>query len=361
MDLKTKQKLKKFINNLVIIRGRHTELVSVYIPAGYDLNKIINHLQQEQGTASNIKDARTRGNVTDSLERMIKHLRLFKKTPDNGLAIFAGNVSQSENKIDIQVFSIEPPEPLKIKIYRCDQTFYLDLIKEMMEYKEVYGLVVMDKRECSIGYLQGTYVKLTQNLTSGVPGKMRAGGQSSNRFARLREEAAKEFYNRISEILNKDFLGRKEIKGIILGGPGHTKEELLDYLNTEIRKKIIGIKDITYTDESGLHDLVERSQDLLANEIIMQEKNLMERFFNTLGKEPNKIVYGINEVKKALDLAAVDIVLISENFDDKTIEEIEEACIKSGCKMHIISIDTREGKQLKDLGGIGAILRYELQ
>ena len=123
MDLKTKQKLKKFINNLAVIRGRHTELVSVYIPTGYDLNKIVNHLQQEQGTASNIKDARTRATVADSLERMIKHLSLFKRTPENGLAVFAGNVSTSENKIDIQVFSIEPPEPLKIKIYRCDQTF----------------------------------------------------------------------------------------------------------------------------------------------------------------------------------------------------------------------------------------------
>ncbi len=360
MDLKTKQKLKKFISNLAGVRGRHTELVSVYVPAEYDINKIINHLQQEQGTASNIKDARTRANVTDSLERMIKHLRLFKRTPENGLAIFAGDVSQSENKIDIQVFSIEPPEPLKVKIYRCDQTFYLDLIKDMMEYKEVYGLIVMDKREASIGYLQGTYIKLSHQLTSGVPGKIRAGGQSAQRFARLREEAAKEFYYRISDIVNKEFLGRKEIKGIILGGPGPTKEEFLDYLNNEIRKKVIGVKDITYTDESGLHDLVERSQDLLANEIITQEKNIMTRFFDTLGKTPNKIVYGINEVKHALDLAAVDIVLVSEDFNDKIIEELEESCIKSGCKIQIISVDSREGKQLKDLGGVGAILRYEI-
>src|SRR3989338_10959109 len=100
MDVAQKYRLGKFIKELEKIRGRHTELVSVYIPAGYDLNKIIGHLQQEQGTASNIKDARTRQNVADSLERMIKHLRLFKRTPDNGLAIFAGNVSTSDNKVD---------------------------------------------------------------------------------------------------------------------------------------------------------------------------------------------------------------------------------------------------------------------
>ena len=48
-------------------------------------------------------------------------------------------------------------------------------------------------------------------------------------------------------------------------------------------------------------------------------------------------------------------------MDDKTLEKLEESCIKSGSKLQIISVDSREGKQLKDLGGVGAILRYELQ
>ncbi|MBS3171016.1 ribosomal L7Ae/L30e/S12e/Gadd45 family protein [Candidatus Woesearchaeota archaeon] len=494
MDLKTKQRLKKFVNTLAVVRGRHTELVSVYIPAGYELVKIIGHLKQEQGTASNIKDARTRANVTDSLERIVKHLQLFKKTPENGLVVFAGDVSKVDNKVDIQVYSIEPPEPLKVKIYRCDQTFYLDLLKDMMEHREVYGLVVMDKRECAIGILRGTSIKMVEYITSGVPGKTRAGGQchtpdtlvetkkeiikikevkisdeikafdisnkkiifakctnkwtkkepsiieiltennksisssldhtffiidknklvetsarnlseksvlfndklenepinkiinratnldlvdletssgnffangilvhnSSNRFARLREEAAKEFYYRISDILNKEFLGKKEMKGIILGGPGPTKEEFVEYLNNEIRKKIIGIKDITYTDESGLHDLVERSHDLLANEIIVQERIIMTRFFEKLGKEPNKVVYGAKEVKEALDIGAVEVVLVSEDYDENGIEELESLCEKTGAKIQLISTDTREGKQLKDLGSVAAILRYEL-
>ena len=183
---------------------------------------------------------------------------------------------------------------------------------------------------------------------------------SSNRFARVREEAAKEFYYRISDILNKEFLGKKEIKGIILGGPGPTKEEFAEYLNNEIRKKIIGIKDVTYTDESGLHDLVEKSQDLLANEIIVQERIIMTRFFEKLGKEPNKVAYGVNEVKEALDLGAVEIVLVNEDYDEKGITELEDLCEKMGSKIQLISVDTREGKQLKDLGSVAAILRYEL-
>ena len=52
--------LKRFIKELNLHRGRHTEFVSVYVPQGYDLNKIIQHLSQEQGTATNIKSAGTR-------------------------------------------------------------------------------------------------------------------------------------------------------------------------------------------------------------------------------------------------------------------------------------------------------------
>src|SRR3989338_8633703 len=159
MNTKQKITLRRFIRNLESIRGRHTELVSVYIPAGYDLNKIITHLEQEQGTATNIKDARTRKNVIDSLEKAIRHLRLYKKNPDHGLAIFAGNTSDNESKTDINVWSIEPPVPFKTRLYRCDQTFVLDLLRAMLDTDVVYGLIVLDNREATVGLLKRTLIE----------------------------------------------------------------------------------------------------------------------------------------------------------------------------------------------------------
>lgn len=277
MDKKQNQKLRKFIRTLENVRGRHTELVSVYVPAGYDLNKIINHLIQEQGTASNIKDARTRKNVIDSLERMIRNLRLYTKTPENGLAIFSGDVSEQEGKIDIQVFSIEPPEPLQIRMYRCEQTFMVDILKSMMEHNETYGLIVIDRREANVGLLKGTAIVPIAKFTSNVPGKTRAGGQSSQRFARLREGAAKEFYTRVGGAINQELLpmGNK-LKGILIGGPGPTKEEFFEghYINNELKRKVLGLKDLSYTGEFGLNELVEKSSDILEKEEIIKEKIL---------------------------------------------------------------------------------------
>jgi len=359
---KQRRELTKFIKKLEVVKGRHTELVSVYIPAGYELVKIIQQLAQEQGTAVNIKDATTRKNVSDSLERMIQHLRLFKKTPPHGLAVFAGNVAEREGQQNIEVFSLEPPEPLKFRLYRCEKNFVLDALKEMAEKKDTYGLIVMDKREGNIALLKGkTIVPLTKT-TSYVAGKTRAGGQSAQRFERLREGAAKEFFNKLGEYVKENFLGRQEIKGIIVGGPGHTKNEWVtgNYITDQVKKKIIAIKDLSYTGEYGLQELVDKSQDVLAEEEISKEKELMKKFFDLLSKKPKQVAYGEAEVKKALELGAVDIILLSEELDDSVIDWFEERAEDFSSKVEIISVETREGGQLRDMGKYAAILRYEM-
>src|SRR3989344_6820886 len=112
IDESEKFKLKKMLKELSSFKGRHTELVSVYVPQGYDLNKIIQTLFEEKGTASNIKSTSTRKNVEGALEKIIQQLRLIQRTPPNGLAVFAGNVSEREGKDDFRCWWVEPPAPL---------------------------------------------------------------------------------------------------------------------------------------------------------------------------------------------------------------------------------------------------------
>ena len=110
---KQKHELKKFIKELESFRGSHTELVSVYIPSGYDITKIIQHLEQEKGTASNIKSTSTRKNVISALERMTQHLRLFKQTSPYGFAACTVNVAQRDGQEDYNVWSIDPTITIK--------------------------------------------------------------------------------------------------------------------------------------------------------------------------------------------------------------------------------------------------------
>lgn len=335
----------------------------MYIPKDYELSKIINHLAEEQGTASNIKSASTRKNVQSALERMIQHLRTFKRTPDNGLVVFSGNVASLEGKQDLRVWSIEPPVPLNTRIYRCDKTFVTDILEEMMMEHRVYGLVVFDRRDANLALLKGKTIVPVQKTHSEVPGKFKAGGQSAQRFARIREEAYKDHFKKIADYMKDQFLPLgNNLQGIILGGPGTTVQDFLnkDYLTGDLKKKILGNKDLSYTGEDGLQELLDKCQDLLAEEEIALEKKAMGDFFKQMYDNMRKITYGEKETLKAMDMNAVDTLFLSESLPEDKIFELEDKAKAGGAKVKIISTETREGVQLKDLGGIAAILRYEV-
>lgn len=354
--------LKKFIKELDSYKAAHTEFVSVYIPADYDMNKIINHLAQEQGTAANIKSASTRNNVIDALERMLQHLKLFKRTPPHGLAVFSGNILAREGKSNVKVWSIEPPVPLNTRIYKCDKTFELQILREMVDIKETYGLVVMDARDANLALLKGKRIIPLLKTHSHVPGKMKAGGQSSHRFQANRDLAVKDHIKKVADYMKEQFLTREGLKGILVGGPGPNKYELVEgnFITGDVRKKIIAIKDLSYTGDFGLQELVDKCQDVLAQEEIADEKKVMSQFFNLLSTRQEMVSYGENQVRMALSMGAVDILLLSEALDDNVIDEFDELAKKFGTAVRIISTETREGVQLRDIGKIAAILRYPL-
>jgi peptide chain release factor subunit 1 len=360
---KQRYELKKLIKELQKHKGRHTELVSVYIPEEYDMNKIINHLAQEQGTASNIKSTSTRKNVVDALERMIQHLRSnYTITPPHGLIVFSGNVAEREGQSDVKVWSIEPPIALKIRLYRCDKTFVTEILEDMLDIKEVYGLVVLDRRDAIIAYLKGKTIIPLLKTHSEVPGKFKAGGQSAVRFARNRELAAKDHYNKVADYMKEQFLGNKNLKGIIVGGPGPTKYDFVDgdFITNELKKKIIAIKDLSYTEEFGLQELVDRCDDVLAQEDIADEKKIMQKFFNILSTKQAMVAYGEKDTLAKLQMGVVDTLLLSEQLEDEKIEMFDAEAKKTGSTVKIISTETREGVQLKEMGRVAAILRYEI-
>jgi peptide chain release factor subunit 1 len=362
MEEKEKQHLEEILEKLRGYRGSHTELISVLIPAGFQHSNVTRQLEAEKGTAKNIKSTGTRNNVIDALDTIIRYLKGLKKTPENGIALYCGNISKVEGQTDIQIFDIEPPMPMKTRLYRCDKEFMIEPLEEMLKVSEVYGLLVMDRKEATIGVLEGKRIKVLEKMTSGVPSKVRAGGQSSQRFHRITEGLVKEFYKRIAEAMKNNFYEMPKLKGIIVGGPIPTKDEFLEqgFLPTQLQEKVIGAKDIGDADESGLKELVTKSQDLLAQQEIIYEKKLLQRFFETLGGRTDFAAYGKENVKKALEYGAVEILILSKKIDKQDMKELVELGESIDSKVEIVSDETEEGKQFLNLTGIGAILRFKI-
>ena len=399
---------KKKVKKLAEYKGRGTELISVYIPEKADRSAVVGQLSEEMSQSSNIKSPQTRKNVQGALKKIMNFLKQINfQIPKNGMAVFAGNVSETEGRNDLRLFTVKPVRELKTKLYWCDSEFHLAPLNEMMKPTEIYGLIAMDKREATVAVLSGKSYEIIGKFTSGVMGKFRAGGQSAQRLEHLREEMAKDFYKRVSEKVNAVFvpLGDK-LKGIIIAGPGQTKNDFVDvdYFDYRLKKKVLALLDITYTDESGIREMIQRSEQILKETSLIKEKKLLERFLTDVAKTGMGI-YGEKEVLEALAFGKVQILLLSEAIDwivikylcnacqheqeiivrkplsfnerelkcqecsSPTIEIIEEIdyldymlekAEKIGAETEIVSTETNEGEQFyKSFHGIGAILRFK--
>ncbi len=351
-------KIIRLLKQLSRIEGRHTELISVYIPAGFDIEIIKNQLEQEAHTASNIKDKNTRKNVIDALLKIINELRLVKRTPQNGLVIFCGNISPKEGEPDIQLWSFEPPKPISTRLYRCDQEFVVEPLLSLYEPIKKYGLIVIDTKEATIGFLENTRIIPLKRLTSLVPGKFKKGGQSAMRLEREREGLLLGFIEEVADTA-KFFFYNEKLEGILVGGPGNVKDSLIERLPSELQKKVIAVKSTQYTDEYGLKELVDMSKDLLSS--IKEESNYVEAVLSTVAQKDYKTVIGLNKIESAIDDGNVQIILISDGLDEETQEKLYDLAKNHNIAYKFISIDTSEGQEFLNLGGAAAILKRPKQ
>ena len=407
-------RLKKILNTLAVKEGRGTELISLYIPPGKQISEVMNMLREEYGTASNIKSTTTRKNVQDAIVKVQQRLKLFKETPENGLVIFCGAVPQNgAGSEKIETYVIIPPEPIHIYLYRCDSRFHTEHLQELLREKETYGILLIDATAATIAILQGRRLEIVREVTSGVPGKTRAGGQSARRFERLREMRLQEYFRRVGEHANEVFLPLENLKGIIIGGPGPTKYDFEkgDYLNYQLKEKIIDTVDTAYVDEQGVKEIVDKAPEIMRKIRYIEERQIVQQFLYEIGHDTGLATYGEEAVRKALEAGAVKTLLLSEGLDvarvkvkcsacgyeeqqtvrgpmlasfeqslvgkpcpdckapslsvidkQELIEDFAKLAEYTNTEVEIISDETEEGQMLKNsFGGIAAILRFKLQ
>lgn len=400
--------LKKKLKEIKSYKGDGTQLISLYVPPNADRSSVTKQLTDEISQSSNIKSQQTRKNVQAALRRLTNYLRQIDfKLPQNGVVLFSGNVSENPAKNDVVLLAITPPKPLTTKLYWCDSEFHTAPLEDMAQTDEVYGLITIDKREATVAILTGKSYKIILHETSGVPGKTRAGGQSSARFERLREKAAEDFYKRVGERMSISMVEIPKLKGIIVGGPGMTKNEFLEDCEMDYRLKnmVMGTVDTSYTDESGIKEMLDKATEILKDASITKERLLVNKFIEKIATN-GLATYGYQEVIESIKQGKAETVLVSEGLEwiihkykcescnqytyriirDKTKEEIiETPCqycnnktdenevevadiydylvdlsLNYGTKVTLISIETPEGNQFfGTFGGLGALLRYK--
>lgn len=407
-------RFQRMLEKIEKLEGRGTELVTVYIPPNKQIHDVMQDLRTEYGTAVNIKSKTTKKNVQDALTKAMEKLKLFKTVPPTGLAIFAGTIASKELGVgEMETFTIIPPEPIGIYYYRCEHRFLLDPLWNILENEESYGILVIDAKDATFALLKGQRVDILRDISSGVAGKTRAGGQSSRRYERIRAMHLNEYYKRVGGMMTEYFLNVPNLKGIIVGGPGPTKERFLDgnYLHHIIKEKILTTVDVGYTGHEGVKELVTRSRDFLQQVRYTQERKIVQEFLRHLGEDDGLSTYGEQEVIQQLKNVNVYVLLVSDairrwyvtlecrscGFKEQQIIEMDELeafeekvkgmkCLKcetgnyeiiekedlievlvklaetANAKIEIISTHIEEGEMLlRSFGGIAAVTKYRTQ
>jgi peptide chain release factor subunit 1 len=382
------------------------------VPPKKALHEVINVLREEQGTADNIKSDLTRTHVVDALSRVIQRLKLYKKPPEKGLVVFCGALPpEGGGPIGsevIKMYELEPPKELQTFLYRCDDHFHVDLLKDMLKDTNMIGFLAIDAKDAGWGLLHGDKLEVLSETSSGVAGKHRQGGQSARRFERLREMELNEYYRRVAHTTKEYFIDIYPIKGLVISGPGPTKENFIreEYLEYRLQNMIIATLDTSYAGSEGVREAFARAQEVLSDYRMVEEKKFVDKLFEEINLSKGLAVYGLNDILDLLKRNVVSLVLITDDTNlrkvditckrcqnvqteilerSKVIQRIQELLSspcpncksmdsesterdivdylallagETGAKVEVISGTTEHGSMLSSIGKVGAFLRY---
>lgn len=307
-----RHKVKKKIENLKgkrAVDGHSTTLVTLIIPQGASVHEIRDLIGKERATAENIKSKQTRKHVKSALQSIHRRLKKYRDFPDKGLVIFCG-VTQDRS---LELHEIVPPRPIKRKRYLCDSTFHTEVLEEMVKRKRKYGVILVERDRATFGIVRGSQPEVLKDLQGYVPSKHGKGGQSQARFERLIEERYNKFLNKVATVAEEIF-DRKEIEGILLGGPAYAKDELENYLSTSIKEELIGKVKTQYLGLSGLREALHKGSKYIQESRYVKEKEVMDHVMDLVGQGSNRLTFGFDETFNALRNGRVETLIVKETL-----------------------------------------------
>ncbi|CAE6434198.1 unnamed protein product [Rhizoctonia solani] len=402
-------KMKKLIRSLDAARGAGTSMISLIIPPKDQIARVNNTLTQEYGTASNIKSRVNRLSVLAAITSTQQRLKLYNRVPPNGLVLFVGTILTDEGKERKVAFDFEPHKPINTSLYLCDNKFHTEALSELLESDSKFGFIVMDGNGSLFGTLSGNTREIIHKFTVDLPKKHGRGGQSALRFSRLRDEKRHNYVRKVAELAVQHFITNDKVNvaGLVLAGSADFKTELnqSDMFDPRLAAKVIKVVDVSYGGENGFNQAIELAAESLSNVKFVQEKKLIQKYFDEISQDTGKYCFGVDDTLKGLEMGAVETLIVWENLDitryvlrnaageevivhsskeqeknrekflDKSTGlEMEQASEPAsllewfaekykdfGATLEFVSNRSQEGAQfVKGFGGIGGILRYKV-
>ena len=241
------------------------------------------------------------------------------------------------------------------KLWKADQNDRLEEAVEATDNPDV-AIATVEEGEANVHTVAqyGTEERATITSTTG-----------KGDYARPREELFAEL---------TAVLARMDVDAIILAGPGFTKRDALAYIEeetTDLAGKIT-VVDTSAIGDRGVHEVLKRGavEDVQAETRIAAEADRIDELMERIATGET-VAYGPENVAEAAEFGAVEELLVlderlrrersKEGEWSIDADEVVRTVEQQGGSVTVFSNEFEPGQQLRNLGGIAALLRYRLQ
>lgn len=241
--------------------------------------------------------------------------------------------------------SIQKPKWFSYQLEKLEESARQDKLKLL--------IIVHDREEAYFAMLQ----QYNYNVLSSMKGQVAKKGN---------EQPAKDFYKEISK-QTEEYHKRYNPRAIVVASPAFFKEDLMKVIPQELHKKIT-LATCSSVGENGIREVLKREETktALKQERIREELALVDELLVQISQQKNA-VYGLEETKAAVEIGAVEKMMVTDKFIHKQkekdqlkkLDELMKTAEQMKGKVIIISSEHEGGEKLDGLGGIAAITRWK--
>lgn len=235
----------------------------------------------------------------------------------------------------------------------------LDRLERASENEKPMLIVAIDDESFAVAETKQYGVEIKVEERQKLPGKHEAD---------KRDAATKQYFTHVTNSLRQ--LWTMQHQPIVIVGAGFVKNDFVRFITDEaadIHKSVVDVKSVNNGGTAGVYEAL-RSGVLLkaASRLrVVEETEVMEEVMKRLGKGEGKIAYGLTDVEKAVNLGAVEKLVVTDLLlrdaeDDQRLRVeglMREVEHRNGC-VTVVSTEHEAGSKLIALGGIAALLRF---
>lgn len=264
----------------------------------------------------------------------------FKK--DSNILRITGPIKEGPDDISRQSYhTIKAEVGTKLTIVKEWRKYHLAILEKSRVKHPLLLICVLDRETANFAVL------------------MESGIEHRSAIENHDKEDMDSYYGEILKYIERT---GEEYKKIVVAGPGFDKENL--YRHAKERKspvlgKII-VEKTSQAGTAGVREVVESSSSRILKETrVSKESEHVGELLKRMRKE-EKVVYGPEETRNAVEYGAVETLLVSEERVGD-FEDIMEKVEKQQGNVVIIGGDHEKGEQFLHLGGIAGFLRFEVE